>query len=100
MSVVGTWRLTITTPIGKHASVLELTETDGGVEGSAKGDAESTPPIAPVFVDGNRLTWAQAITKPMRLNLTFAVTGEGDTLTGTAKAGGCPPPDVMGVRVA
>lgn len=99
MSIFGSWQVTISTPIGKQYIILELTEHDGGVAGIAKGDTESTPLINPVLV-GNRLTWAQSITRPMRLNLTFDVTFDGDTLTGTSKAGMLPSSKVSGTRVA
>lgn len=99
MSVAGAWRLTIATPIGKQSVILELAETGGIVTGSATGDAENTPLIDPIL-DGKRLTWGLSITKPMRLNLTFDVTIEGDTLTGAAKAGRLPASTVTGTRVA
>ena len=99
MSVAGTWRLTIATPIGKHSVILELAEADGIVAGIAKGDAETTPLIDPRS-DGERLTWRQSITKPMRLNLTFDVAIDGDSLTGTARAGRLPASTVTGTRVA
>ncbi len=99
MSVAGVWNITIATPIGKQSVVLELTETDGVVAGLARGDAENTPLIDPVL-DGNRLTWAQSITRPMRLNLTFDVTIDGDTLSGTSKAGRLPTSKVTGRRAA
>jgi len=99
MSVAGAWNITIATPIGKQSVVLELSESDGVVTGIARGEAENTPLIAPVL-DGARLTWAQSITRPMRLNLTFDVTIDSDTLTGTAKAGRLPASKVTGYRAA
>ncbi len=98
MSVAGAWRITIATPIGKQAVVLALTETDGVITGVARGEAEETPLIDPVL-DGNRLTWSQSITKPLRLNLRFEVTIDGDALTGTSKAGRLPTSKVTGTRV-
>jgi hypothetical protein len=98
MSLTGTWNISISTPIGTQSVVLELTENDGVIEGIAKGNAESTPLINPVL-DGNRLTWKQSITKPMRLNLTFEVIIDADTLTGTSKAGMLPTSKVTGRRV-
>ena len=97
MSLTGTWNISISTPIGKQSVKLELTEKDGSVEGVAKGDAETTPLIDPVL-NGNRLTWKQSITKPMRLNLTFDVTIDGNTLIGTSKAGMLPTSKVIGKR--
>ena len=53
--------------------------------------------IAPVR-DGNRLTWSQTVTKPMRLSLAFAVTVDGDRMIGSAKAGALPASTVSGER--
>ena len=98
MSLTGCWNISISTPIGTQSAILELTENEGVVEGIAKGNAETTLLINPVL-NGNRLTWKQSITKPMRLNLTFDVTIDGDTLTGTSKAGMLPSSKVTGTRV-
>jgi hypothetical protein len=97
MSITGAWNINIVTPIGTQYVVLELTEREGAVQGIARGGAETTPLINPVL-DGNRLTWAQSITKPMRLHLTFDVTIDGDILTGRAKAGMLPASNVTGTR--
>jgi len=97
MSLTGSWNIKISTPIGTQSVVLKLSEKDGIVEGVAQGDAETTPLITPVL-DGNRLTWKQSITKPMRLNLTFDVTIDDDTLLGTSKAGMLPTSKVVGTR--
>ena len=43
-----------------------------------------------LVLDGNRVTWAQSTTKPVRLNLSFDVTIDGDQLTGRSKAGRLP----------
>jgi hypothetical protein len=48
----------------------------------------------------DRLTWNQSITKPLRLNLAFAVTLDGDTMTGTSRAGRLPASTVTGRRRA
>lgn len=96
-SITGNWNIKIATPIGAQSVVLELIEKDGVVEGFAKGNVEITPLIDPVL-NGNRLTWKQSITKPMRLNLTFDVTIDGDILTGTSKAGMLPTSNVTGRR--
>jgi hypothetical protein len=98
MSLTGTWNISISTPIGRQSAVLELTENDDVVVGFAKNDAETIPLINPVL-HVTRLTWQLSITRPMRLNLTFDVTIDGDTLTGTSKAGILPTSRVTGTRV-
>jgi hypothetical protein len=51
-------------------------------------------------VDGDRVTWRQSITRPMRLHLTFDVTVAGDELTGRSKTGRLPASKVTGRRGA
>ena len=96
-SLTGTWNLSIETPVGTQSAVLELTERNGIVEGIATGNGESTPLLDPVL-DGNRLTLKQSTTRPIPLNLTFEVFIDGDSLTGTAKAGTMAPSKVTGTR--
>ncbi|WP_037853582.1 hypothetical protein [Streptomyces sp. NRRL S-340] len=97
MSVEGTWNLSISTPIGKIEAVVELRDQDGVLTGVAHGAGEHVP-LGDITLDGDRLTWKQAITKPVRLNLAFDVTVDGDTLQGTSKAGRLPSSKVTGER--
>ncbi|CAM5511217.1 MULTISPECIES: hypothetical protein [Streptomyces] len=99
MSIEGTWDLSMSTPIGKIKAVAEFRREDGVLVGTAHGTGEEVP-FSEVVLDGDRLTWKQSITKPMRLNLAFAVTVDGDTLTGTSKAGRLPASKVTGERRA
>ncbi|RSO03658.1 hypothetical protein DMH18_36440 [Streptomyces sp. WAC 06783] len=99
MSIEGTWDLSMSTPIGKIKAVAEFRCEDGVLVGTAHGTGEEVP-LSEVVLDGDRLTWKQSITKPMRLNLAFAVTVDGDTLTGTSKAGRLPASKVTGERRA
>ena len=97
MSVEGTWDLSISTPVGKIKAVAEFRQADGILTGVARGAGEEVP-LEDVVLDGDRLTWKQAITKPMRLNLAFSVRIVGDTLAGTSKAGRLPSSKVAGAR--
>lgn len=93
------WELTIATPIGRQRVTLRLRETNGRLEGEAQGKDESVP-LEELERDGDRLAWSQRITRPMRLNLRFEVTVDGDQMTGTSKAGRLPTSTVTGVRLA
>jgi hypothetical protein len=97
----GTWDLIIHTPIGKQRVALELSTEDGVLRGVAR-DLRSGEEVVltDLVLDGDRLTWAQSITKPMWLNLTFDVTVSGDELTGRSKAGRLPSSRVVGRRTA
>jgi hypothetical protein len=93
----GTWDVTIDTPIGKMAVVFEISEQDGAINGIARSDAESVAFLDAV-ADGDRLTWSQEVTTPMKLTLNFEVIVDGDTMTGTSKAGFLPASPVYGSR--
>ncbi|WP_435191426.1 hypothetical protein [Streptomyces sp. bgisy126] len=97
MSVKGTWDLSVSTPIGRMKAVVELREQDAVLTGIAHGTGEEVP-LGDIVLDGDRLTWKQSITKPMRLDLAFDVTVDGDTLRGTSKAGRLPSSKVTGER--
>jgi hypothetical protein len=95
----GSWNVTIHTPIGKMEVVFEITESDGAIEGVARSDAEAVDFIDAV-ADGNRLKWTQNVTTPMRLTLKFDVDVDGDTMTGTSKAGPFPASKLEGTRTS
>ncbi|MEV7425850.1 hypothetical protein [Streptomyces sp. NPDC091212] len=97
MPVEGTWDLSISTPIGRIKAAVELLRTEGALTGLAHGAGEEVP-LNGLVLEGDRLTWKQAITKPVRLNLAFDVTVDGDTLAGTSKAGRLPASKVTGRR--
>jgi hypothetical protein len=82
----GSWNVTIDTPIGQIAVVFDITEQDGAIHGTARSDDE-TVEFVDAVADGDRLTWTQVVTTPMKLTLKFDVTVDGDTMTGTSKAG-------------
>ncbi|MFH9354985.1 hypothetical protein [Kitasatospora sp. NPDC017646] len=95
--IQGVWDLTIATPIGRVRPVVELRAHEGELIGTARGTGE-TLPLRDIVLDGHRLTWKQSITRPVRLDLTFTVIVDGDTLTGTSKAGRLPSSKVTGLR--
>ncbi|MFI8403667.1 hypothetical protein ACIGG5_25895 [Streptomyces sp. NPDC085463] len=97
MSVEGTWNLSVSTPIGTVKAVVELRERDAVLTGVAHGAGEEVP-LHDLARDGDRLTWKQSVTKPVRLNLAFDVTVDGDTLRGTSRAGRLPASKVTGER--
>lgn len=99
MSAEGTWDLSISTPIGTIRAVAVFRYENGVLVGTARGAGEEIA-LDDVLLDDGRLTWKQAVTQPMRLNLAFATTLDGDTLTGTSRAGRLPASKVTGRRRA
>jgi hypothetical protein len=101
MSIVGEWDVRIKTPIGSLAVVYSFAERDGAINGSATGKDETVTLCDITVADepgGQRVTWRQSVTKPMRLNLHFGVLVEGDYFTGHSRAGRLPRSPVTGVR--
>ncbi|WP_300345319.1 hypothetical protein [Nesterenkonia sp.] len=104
MSIIsGTWHFTMKTPIGSIEADYVFTGTPEGHTGAASGAGEELT-LQNIAVedhpDGERVTWDQKITKPMRLNLSFDVVVTGDELHGHPRAGKLPRSKVSGVRTA
>lgn len=81
--IIGTWALTINTPMGTQVVVLDLADDHTGV---ARYGSDSVP-LENVRVTGNSVTCDVRITRPMALTLKCAVTVDGDTASGSASAG-------------
>jgi len=97
MSIVGDWDVTIKTPIGSLAVGYSFTDSPDGLRATATHKDE-TVKLQDVSVDGDRVTWRQSVTKPMRLTLAFDVVVDGDRLTGHSRAGRLPRSTVIGSR--
>ncbi|WP_432547321.1 hypothetical protein [Kineococcus sp. SYSU DK004] len=96
--VEGDWELVVRTPVGRQDVRLHLVaDAAGALAGTAAGPAE-TVPLEDVRLEGGHLTWAQSITRPLRLRLLFDVEVDGDVLTGTSRAGRLPRSAVTGRR--
>nr|WP_205266673.1 hypothetical protein [Mycolicibacterium sphagni] len=81
--------------------VYSFTEHDRGIVGTAAGKDETVSlsdiVVAPI-ADGQRATWRQTVSKPMRLKLDFDVLVHGDELKGHSRAGRLPRTVVIGQR--
>ncbi|MET9485271.1 MULTISPECIES: hypothetical protein [unclassified Nocardia] len=88
MTLDGTWTLTIDSQIGRQTAIVEFTTaSDGSVTGNARHPKSGElAPLSKVEVCGDSLIWHQSIRNPMRLNLIFTTTIEGDELSGTVRA--------------
>lgn len=91
----GTWALTMRTPIGSIEAEMIFMIIDGDelIQGTATGKAETVPLRdiqAAKTEHGERITWKQTITKPLRLNLDFDVFIKDDVMEGYSRAGKLP----------
>ncbi|BDH63763.1 hypothetical protein MTP04_38930 [Lysinibacillus sp. PLM2] len=94
----GKWDTTISTPIGKLSVLLNLTTRDGQIIGTAK-QGENIVTLDNPIIEGNQLKWSMKVYKPMRLNLKFNVSVNGNEMIGEAKAGMLPASKLIGHRI-
>ncbi|WP_081238343.1 hypothetical protein [Streptomyces viridosporus] len=97
MPVEGIWDLSVATPIGRIKAVVVFRREGDALTGVAHGAGEEVT-LDDIVLDGHRVTWKQSVTRPLRLNLAFAVALHGDTLEGTSRAGRLPASRVTGTR--
>ncbi len=95
--IVGTWDLQLKTPIGTLNAVYVFS-ADGSVFAGTAATKSETVPLTVIAIVGNRVTWRQSVTRPMRLNLDFDVVVDDQTLTGHSRAGRLPRTAVTGTR--
>jgi hypothetical protein len=97
MLVDGSWRVAVSTPVGKQEVVFQLKTVNGKIEGTAT-QGEEVAPFENVVTEGNRLRWTLRVTKPLNMHIKYDVTIEGDKMAGTAKAGIFPTSRLSGER--
>jgi hypothetical protein len=82
--VEGKWNITLKTPMGDKAGVLDL-HANGAILTGSLSDAEHHAAITEGKVEGNKLSWSAKLTQPMRMNIKFTATVEADRISGSAK---------------
>lgn len=86
MSVAGTYDCVTKTPMGDQKSKVTIV-VDGDTFTGTNAGAMGTMELENGKVDGNKLTWSMKMTVPMPMTLEGEATVDGDTLTGSVKAG-------------
>jgi hypothetical protein len=99
MSVAGSYDCVVKSPMGDQKSILTVnvdgdswTGTNAGAQGSL--DCENGK------VDGNTITWTMDMKVPMPMTLEGTATVDGDTITGSVKAGMFGSMAMSGTRVS
>jgi cytochrome P450 len=82
----GTWNLVVKGPTGPQPTVLVMKQEAGKLTGTMTGQG-STTAVSDVQVDGNKVSWVNHVTKPIKLKVTFTGEIKGNNLSGKAKAG-------------
>lgn len=96
----GSWDVEIQSSYGKLPAVFHVMQTGSSIAGRVEGSMFETMPIEGGAIDGNRAEWSVSATSPVPVTLEFAVTFEGDSLSGTAQFGQYGEGAVSGARRA
>ncbi|PKB19496.1 hypothetical protein B0I00_1732 [Novosphingobium kunmingense] len=99
MSVSGTYECVTKTPMGDQKSDVTIVADGDTFTGTNAGQMGSMA-MEDGKVDGNKLTWTMNMTVPMPMKLEGEATIDGDTLTGTVKAGAFGSFPINGTRKA
>ena len=99
MSVEGAYDCVTKSPMVDQKSVLTV-NVDGDTWSGQNAGAMGTLDINNGKVDGNTLTWTMDMKVPMPMTLEGEAVVDGDTITGTIKAGAFGNMAMSGVRKA
>jgi cytochrome P450 len=82
----GKWNLVIKGPTGPEPTVLVIERLDDIMTGTQSGQGITTA-LTDIQIDGNKVSWVNHLTKPLKLKVTF--TGEimGNSMSGKVKVG-------------
>ncbi len=100
MSVAGTYDCVTKTPLGTQKGVLTVVpEGPDSFSGTIRGDLGAMD-LKNGSIAGNTIAWKMTMTSPMTIELDCKATIEGDTLSGTIKAGFFGSMNLAGTRQA
>lgn len=96
----GSWDVEIASSYGNLPAVFHIAQSGSSITGTVEGSMFETMPIEGGSIDGNRAEWKVSATQPMPMTLEFAVTFEGDSVSGAAQFGEFGDGKVSGTRRA
>ena len=99
MSIAGTYECVTKTPMGDQKSDVTIV-VDGDTFTGTNAGAMGSMTMEDGKVDGNKLTWSMKMTVPMPMTLEGSATVDGDTVTGSVKAGAFGTFPLSGTRVS
>jgi hypothetical protein len=99
MSVAGSYECVVKSPMGDQKSTMTVT-VDGDTWTGTNAGAQGSLDVYDGKVDGNTLTWKMDMKVPMPMTLEGTATVDGDTITGSVKAGMFGSMPMSGTRVA
>jgi hypothetical protein len=85
VTVDGTWKLTMKTPIGARPATVNLVSNGGTLTGTQSAEGQSGQIVG--TVSGSAVTWKVSIVNPMPMTVEFVGTVDGDAISGSMTAG-------------
>jgi cytochrome P450 len=82
----GKWTVTVKGPTGPMPSTLVLERKDGVLTGSMSGQGTTTA-ISDAKLEGDKISWINHVTKPMKLKAEFSGVISGKEMSGKVKTG-------------
>ncbi len=99
MSVAGSYECVVKSPMGDQKSTLTV-NVDGDTWSGTNSGAQGSLDVYDGKVDGNTLTWKMDMKVPMPMTLEGTATVDGDSITGSVKAGMFGSMPMSGTRVS
>jgi hypothetical protein len=99
MSVAGSYDCVVKSPMGDQKSILTV-NVDGDSWSGTNAGAQGSLDCENGKVDGNTITWTMDMKVPMPMTLEGTATVDGDTITGSVKAGMFGSMAMSGTRVS
>ena len=86
MSVDGSYKCTIDSPMGSRDVTLTIAEDGDNLSGTMEGQ-EGTQKFSGGSVNGSDVAWLMEITRPIAMTLDCSGTVDGDSISGKMKLG-------------
>ena len=87
MSIDGTWKVTMTTPMGAQDLTMKLASNGGALTGTVEGP-QGNREISDGTVDGDTAAWKLEVSGPMgEMTLETKATVDGDAIKGEVQLG-------------
>lgn len=83
MSIAGTWKISMDTPMGPQVASFTIIEENGAFKGTMTDPTGASSEMEDLSVDGNSLTFKAAVNTPMgKLTLGYSGTVDGESISG------------------
>ncbi len=98
MSVDGSYKCTINSPLGARDATLTFAQDGDNLSGTMESQ-DGTQKLSNGSVNGNDVAWSMEITRPIAMTLDCSGTVDGDSISGKIKLGAFGEATFSGARV-